>query len=158
MYRGLLPNEDANIPAAASALPNLPKTLDEPKKYLAQISYLSDKSIKFVCYSPLGRGILARILDVKTKRLPTDYRAKDPRFEPKRLTEIRQSLDPLWHVAAAHSVAPAAVALAWLLAKSPNIRVIPGATSVEQLKMNVSGAEIVLSSEEMAGLDKLETT
>jgi aryl-alcohol dehydrogenase-like predicted oxidoreductase len=89
--------------------------------------------------------------------LPTDYRAKDPRFEPGRLAGIRQSLDPLWQVADAHSVAPAAVALAWLLAKSPNIRVIPGATSVEQLKTNVGAAEIVLSSEEMALLDRLDT-
>lgn len=127
----------------------------EPEKGL--LPYLSDKSIRFACYSPLGRGILGRILDVETKRLPGDYRAKDPRFEPRRLTEIRQSLDPLWRVAAAHSIAPAAVALAWLLAKSPNIRVIPGATSVEQLKTNVGAAEIVLSSEEMAVLDRLDT-
>jgi len=61
-------------------------------------------------------------------------------------------------LAAAHSVAPAAIALAWLLAKSPTIRVIPGATSVEQLKTTVGAAEIVLSSQEMVGLDKLDTT
>ena len=128
----------------------------QPEKGL--LAYLSDKSIEFVCYSPLGRGILGRIPDVETKRSPTDYRAKDPRFEAGRLAAISGTLDPLWHVAAAHSVAPAAVALAWLLAKSSTIRVIPGATSVEQLKANVGAAEIVLSSEEMAGLDKLDTT
>ena len=55
-------------------------------------------------------------------------------------------------------VVSAAVALAWLLAKSPTIRVIPGATSIEQLKANVGGAKIVLSSEEMAALDKLDKT
>jgi hypothetical protein len=43
-------------------------------------------------------------------------------------------------------------------AKSPTIRVIPGATSVEQLKTTVGAAEIVLSSQEMVGLDKLDTT
>jgi aryl-alcohol dehydrogenase-like predicted oxidoreductase len=95
---------------------------------------------------------------VETKRSSTDYRAKDPRFEPGRLAEISRALDPLWDLAAAHSVAPAAVALAWLLAKSPTIRVIPGATSIQQLKTNVGGAEIVFSSEEMAVLDKLDKT
>lgn len=128
----------------------------EPEKGL--LTYLNDQSIEFVCYSPLGRGILGRIPDVKTKRSSTDYRAKDPRFEPGRLAEISRALDPLWDLAAAHSVAPAAVALAWLLAKSPTIRVIPGATSIEQLKTNVGGAKIVLSSEEMAALDKLDKT
>jgi aryl-alcohol dehydrogenase-like predicted oxidoreductase len=97
----------------------------EPEKGL--LTYLNDQSIEFVCYSPLGRGILVRIPDVETKRSSTDYRAKDPRFEPGRLAEISRALDPLWDLAAAHSVAPAAVALAWLLAKSPTIRVIPGA-------------------------------
>jgi aryl-alcohol dehydrogenase-like predicted oxidoreductase len=128
----------------------------EPEKGL--LAYLRETCTEFVCYSPLGRGILGRIPDVETKRSPTDYRAKDPRFEPRRLAEISRTLDPLWRVAAVHSVAPAAVALAWLLAKSSTIRVIPGATSVEQLKTNVRAAKIVLCSEEMAELDKLATT
>jgi aryl-alcohol dehydrogenase-like predicted oxidoreductase len=66
----------------------------EPEKGL--LTYLNDQSIEFVCYSPLGRGILGRIPDVKTKRASTDYRAKDPRFEPGRLAEISRALDPLW--------------------------------------------------------------
>jgi aryl-alcohol dehydrogenase-like predicted oxidoreductase len=128
----------------------------EPEKRL--LAYLNDQSIEFVCYSPLGRGILGRIPDVETKRSSTDYRAKDPRFEPGRLAEISRTLGPLWRVAIAHSVAPAAVALAWLLAKSSTIRVIPGATSVKQLQANVGAAKIILSSEEMADLNKLVTT
>ncbi|WP_316182380.1 aldo/keto reductase [Bradyrhizobium sp. SZCCHNRI1009] len=126
----------------------------EPEKGL--LAYLNDQRIEFVCYSPLGRGILGRMTGGETKRSSTDHRAKDPRFESGRLAEINRALDPLWDVAAAHSVAPSAVALAWLLAKSPTIRVIPSATSIEQLKTNLGGVEIVLSSEEMASLDKLD--
>lgn len=119
------------------------------------LPYLNGTGTDFVCYSPLGRGILARIPDVEAKRSPTDYRNKDPRFEPTRLAELSLALDPLWDIAAAHLVRPATVALAWLLGRSPNIRVIPGATSVEQLNANFAAASVPLSSEQRVALDHL---
>jgi aryl-alcohol dehydrogenase-like predicted oxidoreductase len=119
------------------------------------LRYLEDTGAAFVCYSPLGRGILARTPEVRAQRAPSDYRRTDARFEPDRLAVIRSALAPLWRIASARSVPPASISLAWLLAKSPGIRVIPGATSIDQLITNVAAAKIVLASEEIAELERI---
>ena len=50
---------------------------------------------------------------------------------------------------------PNSVALAWLLQRSPNICLIPGTSSVEHLRENVSGAAIELSADVVAELDSI---
>jgi len=112
--------------------------------------------VEFVCYSPLGRGILAG-RSVKA-RAPTDHRSKDVRFQPERLAELADRLAPLWQIAASRSVPPSTIALAWLLAKTPTIRVIPGARSVEQLEANVCSHDIALTADEMAALNVIGGT
>ena len=47
---------------------------------------------------------------------------------------------------------PAQVALAWLLARSPVILLIPGTSSVGHLEENVAAASIELSGEEIEEL------
>jgi pyridoxine 4-dehydrogenase len=56
-------------------------------------------------------------------------------------------------VAARRETVPMAVALAWLLQRSPNILLIPGTSSVAHLMENVSGAVLELSGEDLAELD-----
>ncbi len=46
-----------------------------------------------------------------------------------------------------------AVALAWLLQRSPNILLIPGTSSVAHLRENVAGAGLALSGDDLAELD-----
>jgi aryl-alcohol dehydrogenase-like predicted oxidoreductase len=48
---------------------------------------------------------------------------------------------------------PLAVALAWLLQRSPNLLLIPGTSSVQHLRENLAAAELVLPSEAVAALD-----
>ena len=48
---------------------------------------------------------------------------------------------------------PMAVALAWLLQRSPNILLIPGTSSVAHLRENVTGAGLTLPADERAKLD-----
>jgi len=55
--------------------------------------------------------------------------------------------------AAALQATPMQVALAWLLQRSPNILLIPGTSSVEHLRENLSAASLQLPSEMIAGLD-----
>jgi pyridoxine 4-dehydrogenase len=61
--------------------------------------------------------------------------------------------DALDKVAAELGETPMAVALAWLLQRSPNILLIPGTSSVAHLHENVAGAGIELPP---AALDELE--
>jgi pyridoxine 4-dehydrogenase len=60
-----------------------------------------------------------------------------------------------------HSVAsrlhatPLAVALAWLLRRSPNILLIPGTSSVVHLRENVAGAGLILPEGELTELNRI---
>lgn len=58
-------------------------------------------------------------------------------------------------VAARLDASPMAVALAWLLQRSPNILLIPGTSSVAHLRENVAGAGLALSAEDVAELDAI---
>src|SRR5690606_7941596 len=58
-------------------------------------------------------------------------------------------------VAARHGVRPVAVALAWLLHRSPNILLIPGTSSVAHLRENITGAGLALSGQDLARLDAI---
>ena len=50
---------------------------------------------------------------------------------------------------------PIAVALAWLLKRSPNILLIPGTSSVAHLRENVTGAALSIPEDELAELDAI---
>lgn len=63
--------------------------------------------------------------------------------------------DTLSTVAGRLEATPMAVAIAWLLQRSPNILVIPGTSSVAHLHANVSAAALVLPTDAVAELDAL---
>ncbi|BDU22551.1 aldo/keto reductase family oxidoreductase [Dyella sp. GSA-30] len=50
---------------------------------------------------------------------------------------------------------PMQVALAWLLARAPNILLIPGTSSLKHLKENLAAAELVLSDDVLAELEAI---
>ena len=58
-------------------------------------------------------------------------------------------------VAARLGATPMAVALAWLLHRSPNILLIPGTSSIAHLRDNVTGAAMTLPEPELAELDRI---
>ncbi len=58
-------------------------------------------------------------------------------------------------VAARNGATPMAVALAWLLRRSPNVLLIPGTSSVAHLRENIAGAGLELSEEDVAELDSI---
>lgn len=117
---------------------------------------IAGSTVKLVCYSPLGRGILTGRSAAALIRSPSDYRSKDVRFQSEQKTKWSAALAPLWHIAKSRSAAPATVALAWLLSKGSAIRVIPGARTVEQLDQSVRSADLVLTAEELVALDSCE--
>ena len=50
-----------------------------------------------------------------------------------------------------------AVAIAWLLRRSPNILLIPGTSSVTHLRENLAAADLVLPDEALASLECIGT-
>ena len=61
---------------------------------------------------------------------------------------------PLTKIAKAHGAAPSQVALAWTLKRSPVMLPIPGTSKVAHLEENVGAADIALTDEEFAALDR----
>jgi pyridoxine 4-dehydrogenase len=63
--------------------------------------------------------------------------------------------ETLNEVAASLQAPPMQVALAWLLQRSPNILLIPGTSSVEHLRENLSAATLQLSPQTIAQLNSI---
>jgi aryl-alcohol dehydrogenase-like predicted oxidoreductase len=63
--------------------------------------------------------------------------------------------DTLESVAARRGATPMAIALAWLLQRSPNILLIPGTSSVAHLRENVAGAALTLSEDDLTELNSI---
>jgi pyridoxine 4-dehydrogenase len=63
--------------------------------------------------------------------------------------------DELNAVATRLGATPMAVALAWLLQRSPNILLIPGTSSVAHLRENLNGAALTLSEDQLTELDSI---
>jgi aryl-alcohol dehydrogenase-like predicted oxidoreductase len=59
---------------------------------------------------------------------------------------------PLDELASAHEATPSQLALAWLLARSPNILPIPGTSSVEHFEENLAAERIALDVDEVERL------
>jgi pyridoxine 4-dehydrogenase len=63
--------------------------------------------------------------------------------------------DILESVATGLGATPIAVALAWLLQRSPNILLIPGTSSVAHLRDNISGAALALTEDDLTKLNAI---
>lgn len=122
---------------------------------VALLSALDGQATALVAFSPLGRGIICGNLVASFDRDPADYRISDARFAPDRSSAIVTQLQPLWKIAQQREVPPAVVALAWLLAKSPMVSVIPGARSPNQIEISMQAAVLRLSAEEYEHLDSI---
>ena len=63
--------------------------------------------------------------------------------------------DALHEIAGGLGATPMAVALAWLLQRSPNILLIPGTSSVDHLRQNVASASLQLPADAIAELGEI---
>lgn len=116
---------------------------------------LRELGIGFVAYSPLGRGFLTGTVR-STQELPdTDYRKTNPRFFDDNFQHNLRCADEVRDISADVGATAAQVALAWLLAKGPDIVPIPGTKRVTRLEENVAADAIELTADQLARLDRL---
>ena len=111
--------------------------------------------IGFVAYSPLGRGFLTGRFH-SPRDLPaddTDFRRRQPRFQPDNLAHNLAMLARLESIAGDKGVTPGQLALAWLLHRGPDIVPIPGTKRRPYLEENVAAAGLTLTDDELARID-----
>jgi aryl-alcohol dehydrogenase-like predicted oxidoreductase len=119
------------------------------------LEVLRELGIGFVPYSPLGRGFLTGAIR-STEELPdSDFRKTNPRFFDENFRHNLSSADELRDISVDIGATPAQVALAWLLAKGPDIVPIPGTKRVARLEENVGADSVELTPEQLARLDQL---
>lgn len=111
--------------------------------------------IGYVAYAPLGRGLLTGAITSVDDLRPNDRRRRHPRFHPDNLARNVEMVRKLQALASARRVAPAQLALAWVLAQGDDIVPIPGTNRVENVEQNAAAADIELSAPEREQLNEI---
>ena len=111
--------------------------------------------IGIVPFSPLGRGMLTGRIKSIADIGENDSRRNYPRFSGDAFEANRAEVDVVADIAATHGVTAGQVALAWLLAKGPDVVPIPGTKRVVYLEDNLGAVDVELSADDIARLDGL---
>ena len=114
---------------------------------------LEELGIGFVPFSPPGKGFLTGKIDADTKFDSTDFRSSVPRFSSENRKANQALVDLISSFAEKKKVAPAQIALAWLLAKKPWIVPIPGTTKLARLEENLGAADVELTPDDVRSLE-----
>ncbi len=109
--------------------------------------------IGFVPYSPLGRGFLSGRFTNPEDLDEGDFRRKGPRFTGENLEANLQLAAKVREIAEQKGIAPAQLAIAWVLAQGDDLVPIPGTKRRTYLEQNAAAAEVELSDEELARID-----
>jgi len=117
------------------------------------IPVLRELGIGLVPFAPLGRGFLTGAVKRAEDYPEGDYRRGDPRYQGENFDANVRAAGAVRDVAAKRGAKPGQVAIAWLLAKGPDVVPIPGSKSRTHLEENAGAADVVLSAQELAALD-----
>jgi aryl-alcohol dehydrogenase-like predicted oxidoreductase len=109
---------------------------------------LQELGIALVAYSPLGRGFLSGRFASPEELDEGDFRRHVPRFTGANLAENQKLVARLRELAAEKQLAPAQLALAWVLHRGEHVVPIPGTKRVSYLEENLAAADVRLSEEE----------
>ena len=116
---------------------------------------LEELNVGFIAFSPLANGLLSDFYTADSKFNPkNDYRAAMPQFRRESFEENEMLFELIRTLADEKHATPAQISLAWMLCKKPYIVPIPGTRHLCRLKENIGAADINLSTEEVAAIDR----
>ena len=116
---------------------------------------IRELGIGLVAYSPLGRGFLTGQFRQPEDLTEDDTRRNHPRFQGENFRKNLALVERVEEIAAARHVAPAQLALAWVLSRGDDVVPIPGTKRRSYLEQNLAAADIELTPEERARLDEV---
>jgi aryl-alcohol dehydrogenase-like predicted oxidoreductase len=108
--------------------------------------------ISFVAYSPLGRGLMTGVIDDPNSMSEGDARRRHPRFAAQNVSHNLALVRGLQEIAQERHCTLGQLALAWLLARGPDIVPIPGTKRKERLKENIGALSVRLTQDDLAQL------
>ncbi len=110
--------------------------------------------VGYVAYSPLGRGFLTGSIGGLGDLGESDRRRQHPRFQEENLNRNLTLLKAFRELAAKEKCTPAQLALALVLSRRPFIVALPGTSHRKYLEENVKAADVTLSPQTIAALEK----
>lgn len=116
---------------------------------------LEELGVGLVAFSPMANGFLSGQYG-KNENFDKkyDYRSNMPQFTAEAVDKNQQLLALLRETAQRKNATPAQISLAWMLCKKPYIVPIPGTRKLSRLTENAGAADVILSAEEVASIDK----
>lgn len=111
--------------------------------------------IAFVAYSPLGRGFLTGQIKSRADFDDDDFRKSSPRFSDENFNKNLELVKKVELIAREKGCSPAQLALAWVMAQEDFIFPIPGTKRIKYLEENVKAADIKLSKQDIAEIEKI---
>lgn len=116
---------------------------------------LEDLGIGYMAFSPLANGLLSEQYQAGCSfDKTTDYRAGMPQFKKESFETNKKLFALVDGLADKYKATPAQISLAWMLCKKPWIVPIPGTRKFFRLKENIGAADIHISLEELAAIDR----
>jgi aryl-alcohol dehydrogenase-like predicted oxidoreductase len=115
----------------------------------------NELGIGFVPWAPMGEGFLTGKYDTTTTYDETDFRSGFPRFSKQFMPLNMPIIEWLKSYARKKDATPSQIALAWLLAKGPNIAPIPGTRGEVHLLENLGARNVRLTA---ADVQEIETS
>lgn len=120
----------------------------EPEAEIFQL--LEELNIGFVPFSPLAKSLLTGAITADTQFAANDFRNSVPRLQGEALKANLALAELVKNIATEKGVTPAQIALAWVLAQKTWIAPIFGTTKSHRLVENLGGADVHLTSEDLA--------
>jgi aryl-alcohol dehydrogenase-like predicted oxidoreductase len=117
---------------------------------------LRELGIGLVAYSPLGRGFLTGEITSPEQFAADDFRRFSPRFQGAAFQRNLELVAQVNELAQAKGVAPAQLALAWVLAQGDDIVPIPGTKQQRYLEQNLGALDVTLTADDLAAIEKLD--
>ena len=110
--------------------------------------------ISLVAFSPVGRGLLTDAPPTPEGIEASAFMKTNPRFSGGNLERNLIASQPLRDLAGEAGCSTAALAIAWVLAKSPSTLVIPGTRNCDHFAELVEGANLELGADLKAEIER----
>ncbi len=111
---------------------------------------LRELGLGLVAYSPLGRGFLSGRFSSADDLDADDWRRTQPRFQGENAERNLELASTVAGLAADKGIAPAQLALAWVLAQGDDIVPIPGTKRRSYLEQNAGAVDVELTEDDLA--------
>ena len=139
--------------APLSAIQNLYNMLERGIEK-AVIPYCLEHGIGIVPFSPVASGFLSGQVSASTDfSHADDVRKFVPQLSSENIDANRPVLDLLDRFAAEKQATKAQIAIAWMLAKYPNVVPIPGSKNQGRILENLGAWNVALTGDELRALD-----